>query len=61
MMRHNHINSDKAANALTDSTLAFLPIVFMWAVQMNIRTKAGICILMGMGLLCVFLTWLTPS
>lgn len=41
----------KAANALTDFTLAFLPTVFMWDVQMNTRTKVGICILMGMGVL----------
>ena len=50
-MSHSYINSDKAANALADFILAFLPIVFMWDVQMNIRTKAGICILMGMGVL----------
>ncbi|KAK0507246.1 hypothetical protein JMJ35_010284 [Cladonia borealis] len=38
-----------AANALADFILAFLPTVFMWDVQMHARTKAGICILMGMG------------
>ena len=51
MMGHSYIDSDKAANALTDLTLAFLPTVFMWDVQMNTRTKVGICILMGMGVL----------
>lgn len=50
-MDHNYINSNKAANALGDFLLAFLPIVFLWDVQMNIRTKVGICILMGMGVL----------
>ncbi len=51
MMGYNYINSDKAANALSDFILASLPTVFMWDVQMNIQRKAGICILMGMGLL----------
>lgn len=60
-MGYNYINSDKAANALADFVLAFLPIVFMWDVQMNLRTKVGICILMGMGVLWVFLTWTIPS
>lgn len=50
-MGHNYINSDKAANALADLILAFLPTVVMWDVQMNIRIKAGICTLMGMGVL----------
>ncbi len=51
MMGCNYINSDKAANALADFVLASLPIFFMWDVQMNIKTKVGICILMGMGFL----------
>ena len=50
-MSHKYINRDKAANALADFILAFLPTVFMWDVQMKIRTKVGICILMGMGVL----------
>ena len=54
---HNHADNDKAANAIADLILAFLPIVFLWEVQMNIRTKVGICILMGMGVLLVYLTW----
>ena len=51
MVGHNYINSDKAANALADFILAFLPIVFLWDVQMNTSTKVGICTLMGMGVL----------
>ena len=50
-MDHDYINSDKAANALADILLAFLPIVFLWDSQMNKRTKIGVCILMGMGIL----------
>ena len=34
-----------------DWILASLPIVFMWNVQVSVKTKLGICILMSMGFL----------
>lgn len=58
---YNHADNVEAANAIADFILAFLPIIFLWDVQMNVRTKVGICILMGMGVLLVFLTWTIPS
>lgn len=36
---------------LCDTTLALIPVVFLWKVQINIRTKVGICCLMGLGLI----------
>ena len=38
---------------LSDFVLALFPIVLLWKVQIALRTKAGICILMGLGLLYV--------
>ena len=43
-----------AVAILCDWALASLPIVFLWNVQMSIKLKAGICVLMGMGFLLVF-------
>lgn len=40
-----------AASVFCDWTLATLPIVFMWNVQMRVRVKVGICVLMGLGYL----------
>ena len=40
-----------AVAVICDWVLATLPIVFMWNVQMSVRTKAGICVLMSMGYL----------
>ena len=40
-----------AASVFCDWLLATLPIVFMWNVQMKVKTKVGICVLMGMGYL----------
>lgn len=40
-----------AVAVLCDWTLASLPIVFMWNLQMSVKLKAGICFLMGMGFL----------
>lgn len=40
---------------LCDTTLALMPTVFLWNVQMNMRTKVGICCLMGLGLMWVLL------
>ena len=40
-----------AASVLCDWTLATLPIVFMWNIQMRLRLKFGICALMGLGYL----------
>ena len=37
-----------------DWVLASLPIVFMWRMQMSIKTKLGICTLMSLGFLSVF-------
>ena len=37
---------------LSDWTLASVPIVFMWNVQISIKTKVGITALMGVGFLC---------
>ncbi|KAL2040131.1 hypothetical protein N7G274_007034 [Stereocaulon virgatum] len=38
-----------AASVVCDWTLAALPIAFMWNIQISVRNKVGICILMGMG------------
>ncbi|KAL9062887.1 MAG: hypothetical protein Q9161_009711 [Pseudevernia consocians] len=38
-----------AVSTLCDWTLATLPIVFLWSLQMRIKVKIGICVLMGMG------------
>ena len=43
--------SSEAASVLCDWTLATLPIAFMWNIQMSIRIKVGICVLMSMGFL----------
>ena len=40
-----------AVAVLCDWTLASLPIVFLWNIQMSFKLKAGIRILMGMGFL----------
>ena len=40
-----------AASALCDFSLAFLPIVFLWNVQIKGHIKIGICCLMGLGFL----------
>lgn len=40
-----------AVAVFCDWALASLPIVFMWNLQMSLRLKAGICVLMGMGFL----------
>ena len=40
-----------AVAVLCDWTLASLPIVFMWNLQMSTKLKAGICLLMSMGFL----------
>ena len=36
-------------SVIIDWLLASLPVVFLWDVQLNRKTKAGICALMGMG------------
>lgn len=40
-----------AVAVFCDWALASLPIVFMWNLQMSLRLKAGVCVLMGMGFL----------
>ena len=45
---------DIAAAVCCDWALASLPIVFMWGMQMSIKKKLGICILMSLGFLSVF-------
>lgn len=40
-----------AVSVFCDWALASLPIVFMWNLQMSIKLKVGICVLMGMGFL----------
>ena len=45
---------DVAAAVSCDWALASLPIVFMWEVQMSIKKKLGICMLMSLGFLSVF-------
>lgn len=34
-----------------DWLLALLPIAFLWDIQMNLKIKASICALMGLGVL----------
>lgn len=41
----------KASSIFCDWALATLPIAFMWNIQMSIKVKMGICVLMGMGAL----------
>ena len=41
-----------AISILSDWTLASLPIVFIWNIQMSIKIKVGIITLMGAGFLC---------
>ena len=41
-----------AISIVSDWALASLPIVFMWNIQMGIKTKVGITALMGAGFLC---------
>lgn len=41
----------EATSCFCDLTLALLPIVFLWNVQISFRIKAGICIIMGIGIL----------
>ena len=43
-----------AVAVFSDWALASLPTVFMWEVQMSVKKKLGICILMGLGFLSVF-------
>lgn len=40
-----------AVAVLCDWTLASLPIVFLWNLQMSTKLKVGICLLMSMGFL----------
>ena len=44
-------NDVSATSTLCDWTLATLPIVFLWNVQMKRKVKIGICCLMGLGYL----------
>ncbi len=47
------IISQALISIISDFVLALFPIVLLWKVQIALRTKAGICILMGLGLLYV--------
>ena len=49
-MRVNN-TSTEAAMTLWDFVLATLPIVFLWDIRISQKTKAGICALMGLGVL----------
>lgn len=51
VQRHSWLTLDQAVSVFCDWALASLPIVFMWKLQMSIRLKAGICVLMGLGFL----------
>ena len=41
----------KVVSIISDWTLASLPIVYICKLQMTLKLKAGICILMGMGVM----------
>lgn len=41
-------------SALADWTLALLPIWVIWDLQMNLRTKASVGVLLGLGMMYVF-------
>ena len=43
----------KAYSAFTDVLLAVVPIFAFWKLQMKLRDKIGVCLLMGMTALCV--------
>lgn len=45
------LDYSSGASVLCDWTLATLPVVFLWDIQMRVRVKTGICVLMGMGYL----------
>ena len=45
------LNLHLAVAVICDWVLATLPVVFLWNVQMGVKTKAGICVLMSMGYL----------
>ena len=50
-LRTAELTSLAAAAALIDLMLAFLPIYFLWDVQISTRVKLGICCLTGLGVL----------
>lgn len=45
------IISQAIISIISDSVLALFPIVLLWKVQIPIRIKAGLCILMSLGLM----------
>ena len=47
------IISQALISIISDFVLALFPIVLLWKVQIALRTKAGLCTLMGLGLLYV--------
>ena len=47
------IISQALISIISDVLLALFPIVILWKVQISLRTKVGLCSLMGLGLMCV--------
>jgi len=45
------IISQALISIISDFMLALFPIVLLWKVRISLRTKAGLCILMGLGLM----------
>ncbi len=54
------IISQALISIISDFILALFPIVLLWKVQIELRIKAGLCILMGLGLMYA-LSFLLPS
>jgi hypothetical protein len=50
------IISQALISIISDFMLALFPIVLLWKVQIAVRTKAGLCVLMGLGLVYVLHT-----
>jgi len=48
----NHDNANLLAfSAFTDLILALFPITIVWGLQMNMRTKCGVVVIMGLGII----------
>lgn len=51
MSADSHLRNNTAINSATDLSLAVYPTYIFWSLHMATRTKAGLMILMGLGML----------
>lgn len=49
----NVILAQAVISVISDFALALYPILILWKVRLNFRDKAGLCLLMGLGVLTV--------